>query len=98
MENWGRSLYAVEHGVLPTFLVADKAIPHVATRTSVPPLLACSLRALHPSVNVVGPSPLKFSRGSVDDDAISSTQAVPGSSMPCSYGYSVSIGLDIESL
>jgi uncharacterized protein YbjT (DUF2867 family) len=32
MENWGRSLYAVEQGVLPTFLVADKAIPHVATR------------------------------------------------------------------
>jgi uncharacterized protein YbjT (DUF2867 family) len=32
MENWGRSLDAVERGVLPTFLVADKAIPHVATR------------------------------------------------------------------
>jgi uncharacterized protein YbjT (DUF2867 family) len=32
MENWGRSLYAVEQGVLPTFLVVDKAIPQVATR------------------------------------------------------------------
>src|SRR5713101_2124468 len=32
MENWGRSLYAVEQGVLPTFLVVDKAIPLVATR------------------------------------------------------------------
>jgi uncharacterized protein YbjT (DUF2867 family) len=32
MENWGGSLYAVEQGVLPTFLVADKAIPQVATR------------------------------------------------------------------
>jgi NAD(P)H dehydrogenase (quinone) len=32
MENWGGSLYAVEQGVLPTFLVADKTIPMVATR------------------------------------------------------------------
>jgi uncharacterized protein YbjT (DUF2867 family) len=32
MENWGGSLYAVGEGVLPTFLVADKAIPLVATR------------------------------------------------------------------
>jgi uncharacterized protein YbjT (DUF2867 family) len=32
MENWGRSLYAVEQGVLPTFIVVDKAIPLVATR------------------------------------------------------------------
>jgi uncharacterized protein YbjT (DUF2867 family) len=32
MENWGGSLYAVEQGVLPTFLVVDKAIPLVATR------------------------------------------------------------------
>jgi uncharacterized protein YbjT (DUF2867 family) len=32
MENWVRSLYAVEQSVLPTFLVADKAIPMVATR------------------------------------------------------------------
>src|SRR5882672_10104777 len=32
MENWGGSLHAVEQGVLPTFLVADKAIPMVATR------------------------------------------------------------------
>jgi uncharacterized protein YbjT (DUF2867 family) len=32
MENWGGSLYAVDHGVLPTFLVADRAIPMVATR------------------------------------------------------------------
>ena len=32
MENWGGSLYAVEQGVLPSFLVADKAIAQVATR------------------------------------------------------------------
>jgi uncharacterized protein YbjT (DUF2867 family) len=32
MENWGRALYAVPQGVLPTFLLADKAIPMVATR------------------------------------------------------------------
>jgi len=32
MENWGGSLYAVAQGVLPTFLLADKAIPMVATR------------------------------------------------------------------
>jgi uncharacterized protein YbjT (DUF2867 family) len=32
MENWGGSLYAVEQGVLPTFLAVDKAIPLVATR------------------------------------------------------------------
>jgi uncharacterized protein YbjT (DUF2867 family) len=32
MENWGGSLQAVEQGVLPTFLLADKAIPMVATR------------------------------------------------------------------
>src|SRR2546425_8531545 len=31
MENWRRSLYAVEQGVLPTFVVVDKAIPLVAT-------------------------------------------------------------------
>ncbi len=35
MENWGRSLHAVEQGVLPTFLVADKALPLVATRKRV---------------------------------------------------------------
>lgn len=32
MENWGGSLQAVEQGVLPTFLLAEKAIPMVATR------------------------------------------------------------------
>jgi uncharacterized protein YbjT (DUF2867 family) len=32
MENWGGSLYALDQGVLPTFLIADKAIPLVATR------------------------------------------------------------------
>jgi uncharacterized protein YbjT (DUF2867 family) len=32
MENWGGSLNAVGQGVLPTFLLADKAIPMVATR------------------------------------------------------------------
>jgi uncharacterized protein YbjT (DUF2867 family) len=32
MENWGGSLHAVAQRVLPTFLVADKAIPLVATR------------------------------------------------------------------
>jgi uncharacterized protein YbjT (DUF2867 family) len=32
MENWGGSLYAVGQGVLPTFLLADKTIPMVATR------------------------------------------------------------------
>jgi uncharacterized protein YbjT (DUF2867 family) len=32
MENWGGSLYAVGQGILPTFLLADKAIPMVATR------------------------------------------------------------------
>jgi uncharacterized protein YbjT (DUF2867 family) len=32
MENWSGSLPAVEQGVLPTFLVADKAIAQVATR------------------------------------------------------------------
>jgi len=32
MENWGRSLFAVGEGVLPTFLTVDKAIPLVATR------------------------------------------------------------------
>jgi uncharacterized protein YbjT (DUF2867 family) len=32
MENWGGSLYAVGQGVLPTFLLADKATPMVATR------------------------------------------------------------------
>src|SRR5579863_6133614 len=32
MENWGGALYAVGQGVLPTFLLADKAIPMVATR------------------------------------------------------------------
>jgi uncharacterized protein YbjT (DUF2867 family) len=30
MENWGGSLHAIEQGVLPTFLVVDKAIPLVA--------------------------------------------------------------------
>ena len=32
MENWSRALFAVTQGVLPTFLLADKAIPMVATR------------------------------------------------------------------
>jgi uncharacterized protein YbjT (DUF2867 family) len=32
MENWGSALPAVAQGVLPTFLLADKAIPLVATR------------------------------------------------------------------
>jgi uncharacterized protein YbjT (DUF2867 family) len=32
MENWGGALYAVGQGVLPTFLLADKATPMVATR------------------------------------------------------------------
>jgi uncharacterized protein YbjT (DUF2867 family) len=32
MENWGRALFAVTQGVLPTFLLADNAIPMVATR------------------------------------------------------------------
>jgi len=32
MENWGGSLYAVGQGALPTFLLADKAFPMVATR------------------------------------------------------------------
>jgi uncharacterized protein YbjT (DUF2867 family) len=32
MENLGGSLYAVGQGVLPTFLLADRAIPMVATR------------------------------------------------------------------
>ena len=32
MENWGGSLHAIEQGILPTFLVVDKAIPLVATR------------------------------------------------------------------
>ena len=43
MENWGLALYAVAEGVLPTFLLADKAIPMVATRdigTAVARLLA----------------------------------------------------------
>ena len=43
MENWGRALYAVPQGVLPAFLLADKAIPMVATRdigTAVARLLA----------------------------------------------------------
>ena len=43
MENWGGALYAVAQGVLPTFLLADKAIPQVATRdigTAVARLLA----------------------------------------------------------
>jgi len=43
MENWGRALYAVAQGLLPTFLLADKAIPQVATRdigTAVARLLA----------------------------------------------------------
>jgi len=43
MENWGLALYAVAQGVLPTFLLADKAIPMVATRdigTAVARLLA----------------------------------------------------------
>jgi uncharacterized protein YbjT (DUF2867 family) len=31
MENWGASLYALAQGVLPTFLLADRAIPMVAT-------------------------------------------------------------------
>jgi uncharacterized protein YbjT (DUF2867 family) len=32
MENWGGSLHAVGQGALPTFLLADKALPMVATR------------------------------------------------------------------
>ena len=32
MENWGGSLHALEQGIFPTFLVADKAIPMVATQ------------------------------------------------------------------
>jgi uncharacterized protein YbjT (DUF2867 family) len=32
MENWGGSLYDVDKGVLPSFLVVDKAISLVATR------------------------------------------------------------------
>jgi NAD(P)H dehydrogenase (quinone) len=32
MENWGGSVHALAQGVLPTFLVVDKAIPLVATR------------------------------------------------------------------
>jgi uncharacterized protein YbjT (DUF2867 family) len=32
MENWSSALFAVAQGVLPTFLLADKAIPLVATR------------------------------------------------------------------
>jgi len=43
MENWGGALYAVAQGVLPTFLLADQAIPMVATRdigTAVARLLA----------------------------------------------------------
>ena len=32
MENWSRSLFAVDEGVLPSFLSVDKAIPLVATR------------------------------------------------------------------
>lgn len=32
MENWGRALFGVAQGVLPSFLLADKAIPMVATR------------------------------------------------------------------
>jgi uncharacterized protein YbjT (DUF2867 family) len=32
MENWGSALPAVAEGLLPTFLLADKAIPLVATR------------------------------------------------------------------
>lgn len=31
MENWGGSLYALAQGLLPTFLLADRAIPMVAT-------------------------------------------------------------------
>jgi uncharacterized protein YbjT (DUF2867 family) len=32
MENWGSALFAVAQGILPSFLLADKAIPMVATR------------------------------------------------------------------
>src|SRR5436190_15003589 len=32
MENWGGALFGVAQGVLPSFLLADKAIPLVATR------------------------------------------------------------------
>ena len=32
MENWGSALFGVAQGVLPSFLLADKAIPSVATR------------------------------------------------------------------
>ena len=32
MENWGGALFAVSQGILPSFLLANKAIPLVATR------------------------------------------------------------------
>ena len=32
MENWGGALFGVAQGILPSFLLADKAIPLVATR------------------------------------------------------------------
>jgi uncharacterized protein YbjT (DUF2867 family) len=32
MENWGGALFGIAEGVLPSFLLADKAIPMVATR------------------------------------------------------------------
>jgi uncharacterized protein YbjT (DUF2867 family) len=32
MENWGGSLYALAQNALPTFLIADRAIPMIATR------------------------------------------------------------------
>jgi len=32
MENWGAALPAIPQGILPTFLLADRAIPMVATR------------------------------------------------------------------
>jgi len=32
MENWSSALFAVAQGILPSFLLADKAIPLVATR------------------------------------------------------------------
>jgi hypothetical protein len=32
MENWGLALAGLAQGILPTFLLADKAIPMVATR------------------------------------------------------------------
>jgi uncharacterized protein YbjT (DUF2867 family) len=32
MENWAGAVFAGARGILPSFLLADRAIPHVATR------------------------------------------------------------------